>query len=71
MNASLEQRLTELEVRLSFVDDALGTLNDTVAMHDRGMLALRNALEALRIDLMAVRGTLGQAAQDEPPPPHY
>jgi SlyX protein len=56
---------------LSFVDDTLVALSDTVAAHDRQLHALRNALDALRVDLQAVRGTLGQAAQDEPPPPHY
>ena len=35
MSGSLEDRLTELEVRLAFVDDTVNSLNDTVAAHDR------------------------------------
>ncbi len=71
MSGSLEERLTELEVRLAFVDDTMLSLNDTIALHDRYLHELRNAIEALRGDLLAVRSTLGNAAHDEPPPPHY
>ena len=71
MSGSLEERLTELEVRLAFVDDTMLSLSDTIAQHDRHLHELRNAIDALRSDLLVVRGTLGDAVQDEPPPPHY
>jgi SlyX protein len=69
--ASLEQRLDELEVRMAFIDDTLSSLGDTLALHDRQLLALRNAVEGLRSELLAVRGTLTASPHDEPPPPHY
>ena len=70
---SLEERLTELETRLAFIDDAVQSLSDTIALHDRQMLAMRNAMERLHDELVEARNALGQArdAQDEPPPPHY
>jgi SlyX protein len=71
MSGSLEERLTELEVRLAFVDETMLSLSDTIARHDRHLHEMRNAIEALRSDLLVVRGTLGDAAHDEPPPPHY
>jgi SlyX protein len=71
MSASLEERLTELEMRIAFVDDTMGTLNEAVAAHDRHLHDLRNAMERLRGELVAVRGALSSDAQDEPPPPHY
>ncbi|GAA0705223.1 SlyX family protein [Dokdonella soli] len=71
MSASLEERLTELEVRLAFVDDTVHALNETVATHDRLLHDLRSAMERLRGDLVAVRGALTHDARDEPPPPHY
>lgn len=74
MSASLEDRLTELETRLAFVDDMVGSLNDTVAAHDRQLHSLHNALERMRHELVATRGALAHAvrdAGDEPPPPHY
>lgn len=74
MSASLEDRLTELETRLAFVDDLMGSLNDTVAAHDRQLHALHNTLERMRHELVAARGALAHAvrdASDETPPPHY
>ena len=69
--SSLEERLTELEVRLAFIDDGLAALNAAVAMHDHTMLALRLELDRLRSDLVGLRSTLGNDVGDEPPPPHY
>jgi SlyX protein len=69
--ATLEERLTELETRLAFVDDTVGSLSDLVAVHDRQMHELRSTLDRMRIELSALRGTLGHDARDEPPPPHY
>jgi SlyX protein len=71
MPAQLEDRLTELEVRLAFVDDTITTLNATVAEHDRLLQDFRLAMERLRNELTGVRVALAQDARDEPPPPHY
>lgn len=71
MTVSLEDRLTELEVRLAFVDDTMNVLNDTVAAHERQLLEMRMAMDRLRSELVAMRGSLTQDARDEPPPPHY
>ena len=53
----------------------MGSLNDTVAAHDRQLHALHNALERMRHELVAARGgarrTRLRDASDEPPPPHY
>ncbi|OJY93749.1 MAG: hypothetical protein BGP25_09120 [Lysobacterales bacterium 63-13] len=69
--SSLEERLTELEVRLAFIDDGVAALNAAVAMHDQTMLALRLELDRLRSDLVGLRSTLGNDVGNEPPPPHY
>jgi len=71
MPAQLEDRLTELEVRLAFVDDTITTLNATVAEHDRLLQDFRLAMERLRNELTGVRVALAHDARDEPPPPHY
>ncbi len=69
--STLEDRLTELEVRLAFIDDAVGSLNAAVAAQDRGMLQMRQELERVRGELFGLRSSLGQDPGIEPPPPHY
>lgn len=69
--SDVEQRTTELEVRLSFLDDTVTTLNAAVALHDRDLIALREIVERLRNELSSVRVSLSHDAHDEPPPPHY
>jgi SlyX protein len=71
MSAPLEDRLTELEVRLAFVDDTMTTLNATVSEHDRVLADICLAIERLRAELTGVRTALAEDVRDEPPPPHY
>ena len=71
VSAPLEDRLTELEVRLAFVDDTMAALNATVSEHDRVLQEMRLAIERLRAELGGVRTALAQDVRDEPPPPHY
>lgn len=71
MSATLEERLNELEVRLAFVDDTMGALNDAVAVHDRHLHEMRRMMDRLRSELVSVRGSLATDGGEEPPPPHY
>ncbi len=66
----IEQRLTELEVRLAFLDDAMSALNATVASQDRTLNRVAAAIGALRGDLLTLQAAHVDAAS-EPPPPHY
>jgi SlyX protein len=71
-----EQRLVELETRLSFQEHALQELSDALAAardgEARNALLLHRALEELRQlrSAMAASPVTGDAAS-EPPPPHY
>jgi SlyX protein len=70
-NDGLEQRLAELEVRLTFIDDTVEALAVADADQSQRIAALERAVRELRGELMSVR--LGQAPDphSEPPPPHY
>ena len=68
---TLEERLTELEVRLAFIDEGVQALNSAVALQDQTLLAMRRELDHLRSDLVGVRSALGNDVGNEPPPPHY
>ncbi|MEZ5461539.1 SlyX family protein [Dokdonella sp.] len=69
--STLEERLTELEVRLAFIDDGVTALNAAVAMQDQTMLSMRRELDRMREDLLGLRSALGNDTSNEPPPPHY
>ena len=66
-----DKRLTEVETRLAFIDDALSGLNAAEAENSRRILAIERLLSELRVELAAIRSGLGGDVRDEPPPPHY
>ena len=68
---ALEARLVELEMRVSFQEQALAELSEALA--DARMEGSRNAdlLRVLLEDLGKVRSALYSDSGDEPPPPHY
>ena len=70
-DASLEQRLVELETRLAFQEHAIAELSDALAA-SRAESA-RNA-EQLRLAMQDIKQSRGDFFADpasEPPPPHY
>ena len=74
--SGLEQRLIELETRLTFQEQALQELSDALAAardaESRNALLLHRALDDLRQlrSALAASPIAGDAAS-EPPPPHY
>ena len=69
--ATLEERLTELEVRFAFLEETVAVLNTTVAAHDRVIGDMRDEFRRLRNELGVVRSSLNHDPVSEPPPPHY
>jgi SlyX protein len=67
----LIERLEELEIRVAFQEDLLGTLDRGVTDLSQSMGHLRDELGQLRLALDAVRVALGHDVRDEAPPPHY
>ncbi len=68
-----EVRLEELETRLTFQDDLIDSLNDTIARQDRELLELARRLAALesKFDDLAAAGGLPGERSDREVPPHY
>ena len=66
-----DERLDDMELRLTFLDDAVSSLGDSEAMQSQRLLQLENALTELRRELASLRTSLSDNVQDEPPPPHY
>ncbi|WP_266182455.1 SlyX family protein [Dyella humicola] len=68
---SLQQRLTELEVRLTFIDDTVNALASADAGQSVRIAALERAIRDLRNELSTVRVSQSHDPHSEPPPPHY
>ncbi|HUH90061.1 MAG TPA: SlyX family protein [Lysobacter sp.] len=80
MNASsetaIEQRLVDLETRLSFQEHHIGELSDALAAardeEARNALLLHRALQELKqLRLSLSSNPLSADPASEPPPPHY
>lgn len=76
MDPVLEQRLVDLETRLSFQEHHIGELSDALAAardeEARNALLLHRALEELKQLRMSLSsGPLSADPASEPPPPHY
>ncbi|HEU4774631.1 MAG TPA: SlyX family protein [Lysobacter sp.] len=80
MNASsetaIEQRLVDLETRLSFQEHHIGELSDALAAardeEARNALLLHRALQELKqLRLSLTSNPLSADPASEPPPPHY
>jgi SlyX protein len=65
MNQSLEDRIVELEIKLSYADDLLEQLNTTVALQQSQLELLGRELRLLK-----QRDTNLPMGREEPPP-HY
>jgi SlyX protein len=70
-NDTLAQRLDEMEVKLTFIDEAVQALTTADADQSQRIVALERALRDLRGEMAAMRTAQGDDPHDEPPPPHY
>ena len=71
MDATLEQRLIELETRLSFQEHALAELSEALAASRKETSRTAELLERVLGELRQPRGDLYPDPASEPPPPHY
>lgn len=70
-DAALQERLADLETRLTFIDDTVGMLAEADSTQSRRLLALEQAMRDLRSEMTSMRSALGDDPHNEPPPPHY
>ena len=68
------QRLTDLEIRLAYLEDTLTTLDGVIARQSDEIARLEQTTRALfkrLANLDEQLASLGPDQGDEPPPPHY
>lgn len=68
---TIEQRLAELEVRLTFIDDTVQALAGADAEQALRLVQLEQLVRDLRQELQSVRLGAAPDPHSEPPPPHY
>lgn len=71
MSGSIDQRVDELEVKLTFLDDTVHALAAADADQSQRIAALERMLRELRGEISSMRTAQPGDAHDEPPPPHY
>lgn len=67
----MNERLTELEVRVAFQDKTLQDLNEVVTRQQREIARLEKELEAVKSQLSELTPSMVIPPEDEKPPPHY
>jgi len=67
----MDNRLTELEIRLTHLEDTLEILNTTAITQRDEIDALRQLIYALQKRLEAQAESIIAKESEETPPPHY
>ena len=67
----IENRLTELEIRLTHFEDTLDVLNEAVIEQHRLIDQLQLQISVLEKKLKAVASSNIAPESEETPPPHY
>jgi SlyX protein len=68
---TLARRLDEMEVKLTFIDEAVQALTTADADQSQRIAALERALHDLRGEMARTRIAQGDNPHTDPPPPHY
>jgi len=64
-------RITELESRVAFQEDAIDKLSDVIARQEIELMQLKELVTYLRDQIKNLDLSGHSTPGDEPPPPHY
>ncbi|MDO6682567.1 MULTISPECIES: SlyX family protein [unclassified Oceanobacter] len=69
----LLDRITELETRLSYMDETVDTLNEQITHLSADFTLARQAMQLMNRRLEQLAANTGdlKSSQDDAPPPHY
>lgn len=66
-----DDRISALESRVAFQEDALDKLSDVLAQQDRTILNLEKMVRLLHEQIKKLDDASQSFSGNEPPPPHY
>ena len=67
----MEERLTEIEIRLTHFEHTIDELSDVIARQDQTMDLMAQQIRRLQERLREMASGWQPSPQDEKPPPHY
>jgi SlyX protein len=67
----METRITELEIKLSFAENTIESLNQTIYEHQQQLDRLQLEMRALREELANSQSSSPQRSLQDEVPPHY
>ena len=67
----MDQRLTDLEVKVSFLENEIAELDGVVRQVAEHLVAMREDLVTLRAQIREAPSSEGPASLEEERPPHY
>ncbi len=67
----MNERLAELEVRVTFQEKTIQELNEVVTRHQHQLDRIVKELETLKTQLTILAPSLVASKAEETPPPHY
>lgn len=67
----MEERITDLEIRLTHQDDAMEELTRVVLVQEKELKRLNKEIEQLKAMLKDVAVSAVASEAEETPPPHY
>jgi SlyX protein len=67
----MQERLIELETRITFQEEAIQALNDTVVRQQREIDQLTRMVKLINHQLRGFNEGLSSGPDNETPPPHY
>lgn len=67
----MDERITDLEIRLAYQDDLLETLNRVVAEQQQSISLMQMEIQHLYQKMKTLEPAAVRPLEDEPPPPHY
>ncbi len=71
MSELLNDRIVELETKVSFQEHALNELSDALAQQQRQIDTMEMKLRELQARFAAIQPSIIAHASEETPPPHY
>jgi SlyX protein len=71
MDEKMQETLVELQTRLTFQEEALLSLSDTVAQQQQTLDDLLLIVKEMKNQLKELTPSMITTVQEEPKPPHY